>query len=85
MQIRSGRLCSDVCDAGSVCRRTHAALEMWKEMGDKASTPSTVALSSKAAKTGQQATPAARLAEGAGDVADPAPVAKPAPAAVVAK
>ncbi len=69
----------------TVCRRTHAALEMWKEMGDKASTPSTVALSSKAAKTGQQATPAARLAEGAGDVADPAPVAKPAPAAVVAK
>lgn len=46
-------------------RRTHAALEMWKEMGDKASTPSTVAPSGKAAKTGAQQTPGARLADSA--------------------
>lgn len=61
------------------CRRTHAALEMWKEMGDKASTPSTVAPSGKAAKTGAQATPGVTLTE-AGDVAAAA-----APAEVFAK
>ena len=44
-------------------RRTHAALEMWKEMGDKASTPSTVAPSGKVAKTGAQQNPGARLPE----------------------
>ena len=46
-----------------VSRRTHAALEMWKVMSDKASTPSTVAPSGKVAKTGAQQNRGARLLE----------------------
>lgn len=38
-------------------RRTQAALDMWKEMGDKASTPSTVATVKKSAKLSEDDRP----------------------------
>lgn len=44
-------------------RRTQAALEMWQEMADKASTPSTVMMpSAKRAKTGEHGASAAPAA-----------------------
>lgn len=62
-------------------RRTQAALEMWREMGDKASTPSTV-VRTKVAKKGEDDRPSALSTEPEECPAAPAPALTP--AAVVA-
>lgn len=60
-----------------LCRRTQAALEMWQEMADKASTPSTVMMPpAKRAKTGEHgagAAPAAPADSAAALVTDAQP------------
>ena len=56
------RLYFEVCSP-PLRRRTQAALEMWQEMADKASTPSTVMMpSAKRAKTGEHGASAAPAA-----------------------
>ena len=56
------RPAAEVCSPLSR-RRTQAALEMWQEMADKASTPSTVMMpSAKRAKTGEYGAAAAPAA-----------------------
>ncbi len=63
-------------------RRTQAALDMWREMGDKASTPSTVVRTTKAAKKGADDRPSALLEASKESLAKAA--AAPAAAATVA-
>ena len=65
-------------------RRTQAALDMWREMGDKASTPSTVVRTTKAAKKGADDRPSA-LSEASEESLAKAAAAPAAAATVAAK